>query len=109
NAATTSVYALVGNQDESHAQTVNILRSDDAGATFVSAKGTLSNPDTVCTDLNVGSSQSGFNQAIAVDPQNADHVILAGLFCSFRTQNGRAAQPSWQVGSDVYGPQAVTG
>jgi hypothetical protein len=109
NPATTVVYALVGNQDESHAQTVNILRSDDAGATFVSARGTLSNPDTVCTDLNVGSSQSGFNQAVAVDPQNADHVILAGLFCSFRTQNGRSAQPSWQVVSDVYGPQTTTG
>ena len=104
----TNVYALAGNQDESHSATANIFRSDDGGATFVSAKGTLSNPDTVCTDMNVGAGQSGFNQAIAVDPSNSDRVIVAGLYCSYRTLNGRSAAPSWQVVSDVYGPQTAT-
>src|SRR5262249_34141518 len=104
----TVLYAMVANQDETHPQTVNIFRSTDGGATWASGKGSVSNPDAVCTDMDVGSVQSGFNQAIAVDPANADHVVVAGLFCSLRTTNGQAQNPSWQVISDVYGPQTVT-
>jgi hypothetical protein len=106
--AHTVVYAMVGNRDESHSQTVNIFRSDDGGATYSSAKGALTNPDAFCTDLDVGASQSGFNQAIAVDPANSDHVVVAGLLCSFRTLDGRGATPHWQIVSDVYGPQTAT-
>jgi uncharacterized protein (TIGR03382 family) len=106
--ATTVVYAMVANRDDSHSQTIDILRSNDGGATFVSAKGTVTNPDTVCVDLDVGSVQSGYNQAIAVDPRHPERVVVAGLFCSVRSVDGTSASPSWQVVSDVYGPQTST-
>jgi len=103
--AHTAVFAMVANRDETHSETIDVFRSSDGGATFVSVKGTLTNPDGVCTDMDIGSSQSGFNQAIAVDPTNDGRVVIAGLFCSARSVDATSASPTWQVVSDVYGSQ----
>jgi hypothetical protein len=102
------VYAMVANRDERATQTIDILRSNDGGATFASAKGPVTDPDTVCVDLDVGSVQSSYNQAIAVDPAHPERVVVAGLFCSVRTVDGTSATPTWQVVSDVYSHQTAT-
>jgi hypothetical protein len=97
----TAVYVMVGNRDETNSETMNIFRSLDGGATYASALGMLTNPDGYCT-MDIGSITTNFNQAIAVDPANADRVMVAGLACSVRTLNGTAASPAWQVVSDVF-------
>ena len=97
------VYAMTETADEGLAtnRTSDILRSTDGGATWTSASGTLSNPIVVqgstydCRDLNIGHDQSWYNQAVAVDPTNDDHVIIGGQVCSVRTLSGTSSQPRW--------------
>ncbi|MBV8756271.1 MAG: hypothetical protein JO257_03280 [Deltaproteobacteria bacterium] len=99
--AHTRVYAFVGSVDGS--KTLGFWRSDDGGQTYVDASGSLANPtlasnqDTSCTDLNVGHDQTWYNQAIVVDPTNADHVLVGGNLCGMRTLNGTAASPTWEL------------
>ena len=98
--ASTVVYAFVG--DLFGRQTVGYWRSKDGGKTWVELGGTLANPtlaannDTTCTDLNVGHDQSWYNQAIVVDPTNADHVLVGGNLCGVRTLNGTSDTPKWE-------------
>ncbi len=96
----TVVYAFVG--DLQGFQTLGYWRSKDGGKTWVELAGMLANPtlaanmDDSCTDLNVGHDQSWYNQSIAVDPTNADHVLVGGNLCGMRTVNGTADAPMWE-------------
>jgi len=100
NPAATVVYAFVG--DLFGNRTLGYWRSKDGGKTWVALGGALANPtlsanmDDSCTDLNVGHDQSWYNQAIVVDPTNADHVLVGGNLCSVRTLNGTSDTPVWQ-------------
>ncbi|HET9620386.1 MAG TPA: hypothetical protein VFP84_03390 [Kofleriaceae bacterium] len=99
--ATTVVYAYVGATDGS--KTVGFWRSDDGGATWHDATGTLANPTLPfgsradCADTDVGHNQTWYNQMIVVDPTNADNVLVGGNLCGMRTQNGTTASPSWEL------------
>ena len=53
--------------------------------------------DDTCTDIDVGHGQTWYNQAIVVDPTNADHVLVGGNLCGMRTLNGTAASPTWEL------------
>lgn len=97
----TVVYAYVGSVGG--ARTLGFWRSKDAGKTWVDATGTLANPtlveqngDDTCIDMDVGHGQSWYNQAIVVDPSNANHVLVGGNLCGLRTLNGTAASPTWE-------------
>lgn len=96
----TVVYAFVG--DLFGQQTLGFWRSKDGGKTWVALGGSLANPtlasngDTTCVDLDVGHNQSWYNQAIVVDPTNADHVLVGGNLCGVRTLNGTSDTPVWE-------------
>ena len=95
--ATTVVYAFVG--DLYGSTTLGYWRSKDGGQTWSALAGTLANPtvsDGSCTDLDVGHDQTWYNQAIVVDPTNADHVLVGGNLCGVRTLNGTSDAPIWQ-------------
>jgi hypothetical protein len=96
------VYAWVGSVDGSY--TVGFWRSLDGGATWVDATGVLANPtlvvqndDDSCATLDVGHGQSWYNQAIVVDPTNADHVLVGGDLCAMRTLDGTSEVPTWEL------------
>jgi hypothetical protein len=101
--AHTVVYAFVGAFDGS--KTLGFWRSDDAGATWTDATGTLANPTlavplpatTDCADIDVGHGQSWYNQAIVVDPTDPAHVLVGGNLCGMRTLNGTSATPTWEL------------
>ena len=95
--AHTRVYAFVGAVGGN--QTLGFWRSDDGGASYVDATGTLANPtnDDSCKDLDVGHDQTWYNQAIVVDPTNPDHVLVGGNLCGMRTLNGTSASPTWSL------------
>ncbi len=100
--ARTVVYAIVGGIGGDHTQ--GYWRSNDGGATYVDATGTLANPtllaennDDSCLGIDVGHAQSWYNQAITVDPTNPDHVLVGGNLCGMRTVNGTAASPTWEL------------
>lgn len=106
NPATTVVYAFVGNDDINTSSTLAFWRSDNGGATWVDATGTLLNPTMVypvtggfnvdCIDQFVGNGQTWYNQAIAVDPSNPNHVFAGGNLCGIRTLNGTSGSPTWE-------------
>ena len=99
--AHTRVYAFVGAVGGD--RTVGFWRSDDGGATYVDATGTLANPtlasnmDDSCTSLDIGHGQTWYNQAIVVDPTDPDHVLVGGNLCGMRTLNGTSAAPTWEL------------
>lgn len=92
------VYALLGAADEGQSVTQGIWRSDNGGVVFADATGVLTNPTlgSDCPNMGIASFQAWYDLAIAVDPNNAEHVIAGGGGCMVRTLNGRAANPSWQ-------------
>lgn len=98
--ASTVVYAFVG--DLGGQSTLGFWRSKDGGKTWTALGGALANPtlaangDTTCTDLNVGHDQSWYNQAIVVDPTNADHVLVGGNLCGVRSVNATSDTPVWE-------------
>lgn len=95
------VYAFVGSADEASSSQLGYWRSLDGGATFQRLTGTLTNPTATafgtqdCPTIAVGSKQSWYDQAIAVDPGEANDVIAGGMFCAVRTRSGLAASPTW--------------
>jgi len=103
--AQTVLYAYVGTTD--NFTTLGFWRSNDGGATWVDATGTLANPTLPftrggktaqdCEGMNIGHDQTWYNQSIVVDPTNADHVLVGGNLCGVRTLNGTAATPSWEL------------
>jgi hypothetical protein len=98
--ASTVIYAFVG--DLNGYATVGYWRSKDGGRTWVELPGSLANPtladnqDDSCTNLNIGNEQTWYNQAIIVDPTNADHVLVGGNLCGMRTLNGTSDNPVWE-------------
>jgi hypothetical protein len=104
--AKTVVYAYVGSVDGQ--KTLGFWRSKDGGATWADATGALANPtfqypsgpgtfDADCLDIDMGHGQTWYNQAIVVDPTNADHVLVGGNLCGARTLNGTADSPKWEL------------
>jgi len=116
-AGASTIYAMAESADEglNTNTTTDILRSTDGGATWTSAKGTLSNPIQIagtyydCRDMNIGHNQSWYNQAVAVDPTNDANVIIGGQVCGMRTTTGTAAQPRWDNVSFNDGEYPVVG
>jgi MYXO-CTERM domain-containing protein len=100
DATSAVVYGMV-NALDGIGGTVDVWRSTPtvSGASplgFGSIWGPVTNP-AACTTLNVGGSQGWFNQAIAVDPNNSDHVVFGGITCAMETMNATAATPTWSV------------
>ncbi|MCU1384505.1 MAG: hypothetical protein JWL71_3202, partial [Acidobacteria bacterium] len=112
----TVVYAQVSKADAPSSATmgqVAVFKSTDGGKSFVTiatATTAVGNPTTGanfgtdCTNMNVAHSQSWYNLAIAVDPTDANHVLLGGNFCGVRSIDGGA---TWQnVSHWLAGPVA---
>ncbi len=103
NPASTVVYAYVGSTDGF--KTLGFWRSKNGGLTWVDATGSLPNPSNVpsmggapdCAGIDLGHDQTWYNQAIVVDPTNADHVVVGGNLCGARTLNGTAPSPTWEL------------
>jgi hypothetical protein len=104
NPETSVVYALAANQQGS--QTVAVLKSFTGGDswTFVAqGRSTLPTNPTPgatggdCLNMDIGHGQSQYDLAIAVDPGNADNVLIGGNLCGARTNNGGT---NWQMASD---------
>lgn len=102
NPASTVVYAFIGTLGGG--ATAGYWRSKDGGKTWVALGGALANPtitdppnqDDTCVDLDVGNEQTWYNQAIVVDPTNADHVLVGGNLCGMRTLDGTSDAPTWE-------------
>ena len=95
NPDTTVVYAQVANIDDGNSQQIAIFKSIDGGKSFTApagARGThaVTNPssDKGCIDMNVGHDQSWYNLALAVDPSDANHVLVGGNLCGVRSLDG---------------------
>jgi hypothetical protein len=104
--AKTVLYAYVASTNGR--KTLAFWRSDDGGRTFEDATGTVTAPTKEyddgsgtlvrdCGDTNVSHGQGYYDQAIVVDPTNADHVVVGGNLCAMRTLNGTSDAPSWEV------------
>ncbi len=93
--ATVAIYGMAGAVDNQ--STAMLLRSTDKGRTFTSAMGTLTNPCPDCSNLDVGGGQTYYNQSVIGDPANPANVIIGGVLCGFRTLNGTAGTPSWEL------------
>ncbi|MCE9572672.1 MAG: hypothetical protein K8W52_05905 [Deltaproteobacteria bacterium] len=99
--AHTVIYAYIGGVYGE--ATKGFWRSKDGGKTWVDATGALANPtlvdqngDDTCLSIDVGHGQTWYNQAIVVDPTDADHVLVGGNLCGMRTLNGTADAPVWE-------------
>lgn len=99
NPAATVVYALGGSLNDSASATNAVLKSVNGGSTWtqlVNKNTPVTNPTvlaTDCTTLNVGHDQSWYNLAIAVDPLDANRVLIGGNLCGIRSRDGGA---TWQ-------------
>ncbi len=94
---TTAVYVLA---DGGSGVTV-LYRSTDGGQTYVALSGALTNPGDSCNSVaDTMGGQGWFNQAIAVDPADSNHVIFAGQLCSVRSLDGLSASPTFSRASD---------
>jgi hypothetical protein len=73
-----------------------LFRSTDGGASYTEIGGNITNSAEGCsTTDNVVGVQGWFNQAVAVDPTDANHVLFGGTACNVRSLNGLASAPSW--------------
>jgi len=104
DASSATIYALASNQAGS--ATVAVLKSIDGGASWtLAARGAATIPTnptpgatgTDCLDLDIGHGQSSYDLTIAVDPGNANNVLIGGNLCGARTVDGGA---TWQIASD---------
>jgi photosystem II stability/assembly factor-like uncharacterized protein len=105
NPAGTVVFAMTETMDEGATGGANhtngFLRSRDGGASFDVVPGTLRNPwrsqgGYDCRDLDIGHNQSWYNQAIVVDPTDANHVLVGGQVCAMRTLNALSDSATWE-------------
>jgi photosystem II stability/assembly factor-like uncharacterized protein len=71
-----------------------ILRSVDGGQHYDSPSGPVTGGGCGSTDGIVGN-QGAYNQAVAVDPTDANHVIFGGQVCHVRSLNALAPVPEW--------------
>jgi len=93
------VYAMASSMDEraSINRTIAVLKSINGGTTLdvVATNSTLvSNPTSStagCLNMDVGHDQSWYNLVIAVNPENADQLIMGGNLCSVRSLTGGIA------------------
>jgi len=101
---TSRIYLLAGNKGSGSFggnATRDVYRSDDGGNSFISLRvnsgGRPTNPNGDQTDLNVLHEQAWYNQAITVDPTNADAVFVGGNLAMIRSLDGGV---TWSVLSD---------
>lgn len=96
---TSRIFLLAGNLDGSATQ--DLYRSEDGGQTWASlgfnATGRPTNPSIDQGDLDVLHAQAWYNQAIVVDPLNADVLYIGGNLAMVRSLNGGV---TWGVVSD---------
>ena len=104
DASTAIVYALAANQTGS--ATVSVMKSADGGATWalvaLGAQTIPTNPTpgatgADCMTHDIGHGQSQYDLTIAVDPGNANNVLIGGNLCGARTIDGGT---TWQIVSD---------
>jgi photosystem II stability/assembly factor-like uncharacterized protein len=103
--AKTPVYAFVAATNGR--STLGFWRSLDGGVTWKDATGTLTNPSKPytyegdvyqdCPSVDIGEYQSWYNELIAVDPSNPDHVLIGGNLCGARTLDGTSDAPHWEL------------
>jgi hypothetical protein len=98
----TIVYAYVDAID--HSRTLGYWRSNNGGQSWRDATGHLANPtmpspgyEGDCPTTDLAQFQGWYDQAIAVDPYNPDHVLIGGRLCGARTLDGTSAQPTWEL------------
>jgi hypothetical protein len=93
----TVAYVQVANIDDlpANSKQLAVFKSTDGGKTFpalptAKTNSPVSNPTNSgdCTDMNVAHGQAWYNLAIAVDPTDANHVLLGGNFCGVRSTDG---------------------
>jgi photosystem II stability/assembly factor-like uncharacterized protein len=100
------LYGYVGATD--NFSTLGFWRSNDGGATWADATGTLANPTLPvdfgggviqqdCEGMDLAHSQAWYNQSIVVDPTNPNNVLIGGNLCGARTLNGMSASPTWEL------------
>lgn len=88
----TTMYAQVANTVGT--SQIEVLKSVNGGASWVevaTASSVPTNPTTGsadCINMDVAGTQSFYNLAIAVDPTNANDVIVGGQLCSARSVDG---------------------
>ena len=90
--AATTMYAQVANT--AGTSQIEVLKSVNGGASWVE----VATPSTVptnpttgsadCTNMDIAGAQSFYNLAVAVDPTNANDVIVGGQLCSARSVDG---------------------
>jgi hypothetical protein len=104
DANTSRIYLVAGNKGNGAFggnATKDVYRSDDGGKTFISlgvnASGRPKNGNSDQPDLNVMHEQAWYNQAITVDPMNADAVFVGGNLAMIRSLDGGV---TWSVLSD---------
>src|SRR5207248_1903092 len=97
----TTVYAQVSTLQGD--ATAGVWRSDTSGASWADASGTLGNPTLVsargrmdCGTVDSAHGQAYYNLAIAVDPDDDNHVIVGGNLCGMRTLAGKMGSPVWE-------------
>lgn len=99
NPATARVYILAENGARTGQK--DVFRSDDGGQTWgglgVNSSRAPVNPNADQSDLDVMHGQAFYNQMIAVDPLDHDHVLVGGDLCLVRSLDGGA---SWAVMAD---------
>jgi hypothetical protein len=98
------VYGLAANQSGSH--TIAVLKSTNGGTSWTAvAQGAITIPTNPaqgatgadCLNLDIGHGQSQYDLTIAVDPGNANNLVIGGNLCGARSIDGGA---SWQIASD---------
>jgi len=89
---TSRVFLLAAGANGTGAFQKDLYRSEDGGKTFaalgVNATRAPDNPIDVQRDLDLLQQQAGYNQAIAVDPEDANTVFIGGMFAAARSQDG---------------------
>jgi hypothetical protein len=76
-----------------------ILRSIDGGQRFDSPAGPVTGGGGCGSTDAIMGNQGGYNQAVAVDPTDGNHVLFGGQVCGVRSLNALAPAPTWDSGA----------